>query len=43
MKNEEFAKQAWQTPEVVDLDIEKTRGGLMSEVRETTLVFGTPS
>jgi len=28
MENEEKTKQVWQTPEIVDLDVEKTESGV---------------
>lgn len=36
MENEEKIKQVWQTPEVIDLDIEKTKGGSVPFLSETT-------
>ncbi|MDD3907632.1 MAG: hypothetical protein PHF34_05385 [Bacteroidales bacterium] len=36
MKNEENGKKIWETPEVFDLDVEKTAGGTVNEFWEDT-------
>ncbi|MEL7588572.1 MAG: hypothetical protein AAGU19_17815 [Prolixibacteraceae bacterium] len=39
MKNEAPTKQEWQTPEIVDMDIEKTASGVFTTF-ETGTVWG---
>ena len=41
MQNEEKSKKAWQTPECIDLDVDKTAGGKVSHVGEGSSVGGT--
>lgn len=40
MENEENAKKEWQTPEIVDLDLDKTMGGINPSSREPTTAGG---
>ncbi len=37
MNNEEKTKQAWQTPEIIDMDLDKTQDGFMSSPNEWTM------
>jgi len=39
MEDNKKTKQDWQTPEVIDLDVEKTKSGLPTCIPETT--FGS--
>ena len=36
MENEEKTKKEWQTPEIVDLDVDKTKGGMNPTINEAT-------
>lgn len=35
MKNQEDNKQLWQTPEIIDLDVDETNGGITPSIQET--------
>ncbi len=35
MENENTEKRVWQTPEVVDLDVDKTQSGVIGNLRES--------
>jgi len=43
MKNEENGKKIWETPEVFDLDVEKTGTGSNIAYDETMTYIGIPS
>nr|WP_319997137.1 hypothetical protein [uncultured Draconibacterium sp.] len=43
MNNEEKAKQAWQTPEIIDLDADATAGKTFHDSTETTGSIAGPS
>jgi hypothetical protein len=36
MKNQEDNNQLWQTPEIIDLDVDKTNGGVLPSLAERT-------
>jgi len=36
MEKEEIIKKTWETPEIVDLDVDKTKGGVNPSSREAT-------
>jgi hypothetical protein len=35
MKNQENKKQLWHTPEIIDLDVNKTKGGYITSKIES--------
>ena len=43
MNNEENAKQVWQTPEIVDLDVANTASGLFPSTPENHYASVSPS
>lgn len=43
MKDEQILKQIWQTPEVVDLDVDKTESGADPAWYETMTARGSAS
>ncbi len=40
MENEEKQKKEWQVPEIVDLDLDKTMGGVNPSSKESTVPGG---
>jgi hypothetical protein len=43
MKEEEKNKQIWRIPEIYDLDVEKTAGGILPAYNETSTAVGVYS
>jgi hypothetical protein len=43
MEDNKMTKKIWQTPEIIDLDVEKTKSGAPTCIPETTLGSCAPS
>jgi len=40
MNDEKMTKQVWQTPEIIDLDVDKTSGGKANDPSEPSPATG---